>query len=161
TVDGGSGNNMLVGPDADNTWAVGGPNAGTLDGTVTFTDVQNLQGGAGADTFVFADGQGVDGSVDGGGGTNTLDYSAYTGNVLADLQTSQATGVGGLVANIQNVNGGNGPGYNILVGNGGNVLAGGNARSLLIAGASAGVLIGGADDDILIGGTTQWDTDLT
>jgi hypothetical protein len=161
TVDGGSGNNTLVGPDADNTWAVGGPNAGTLDGTVTFTDVQNLQGGAGADTFVFADGQGVDGGVDGGGGTNTLDYSAYTGNVLADLQTSQATGVGGLVANIQNVNGGNGPGYNVLVGNGGNVLSGGNARSLLIAGASAGVLIGGADDDILIGGTTQWDTDPT
>jgi hypothetical protein len=48
--------------------------------------------------------------------------------------------------------------YNILVGNGGNVLTGGDGRrNLLIAGATPSTLIGGNDDDILIGGTTNYD----
>jgi hypothetical protein len=51
--------------------------------------------------------------------------------------------------------------YNILVGNGGNLLMGGEGRrNLLIAGASASTLVGGSDDDILIGGTTAYDTEL-
>jgi hypothetical protein len=158
----------LVGSDADNTWNVMGQNAGTLNssqggGPVTFSNVQNLTGGAGADTFVFADGAGVDGTIDGGSGSNTLDYSAYSSSVLVDLQTGFATGVGGGIANIQNVTGGTGGGagvYNILVGNGGNVLRGGDGRrNLLIAGASASTLLGGSDDDILIGGTTAYDTE--
>jgi hypothetical protein len=159
----------LVGSDADSTWNVTGHNAGTLQssqspGTVTFYNVQNLTGGTGADTFVFADGAGIDGTIDGGGGgTNALDYSAYSSSVLVDLQTGSATGVGGGIANIQNVTGGSGGGagvYNILVGNGGNVLTGGDGRrNLLIAGASASTLIGGNDDDILIGGTTAYDTE--
>jgi hypothetical protein len=83
--------------------------------------------------------------------------------VLVDLQTGSATGVGTGIANIQNVTGGSGGGagvYNILVGNGSNVLTGGDGRrNLLIAGASASTLIGGNDDDILIGGTTAYDTE--
>jgi hypothetical protein len=158
----------LVGSDADNTWSITGHDAGTLSsallaGTVTFSGAANLTGGNGADTFVFADGAGVDGTIDGGVGTNTLDYSAYSSSVLVDLQTGAATGVGGGIANIQNVNGGTGGGagvYNILVGNGGNVLTGGDGRrNLLIAGATASTLIGGNDDDILIGGTTAYDTE--
>jgi len=158
----------LVASDGDNSWTITSQNAGTLSSsviasTVTFSGVTSLTGGSGADTFVFADGAGVDGSIDGGGGTNTLDYSAYSSSVLVDLQTSFATGVGGGVANIQNVTGGSGGGagvYNILVGNGGNVLTGGDGRrNLLIAGASASTLIGGNDDDILIGGTTAYDTE--
>jgi hypothetical protein len=156
----------LIGSDAFNTWEITGQNAGTLNSsqsfaTLTFSNVQNLTGGTGADTFVFADGAGVDGTIDGGGGTNTLDYSAYSSSVIVDLQTGSATGVGGDIANIQNVTGGNGGGagvYNILVGNGGNVLTGGDGRrNLLIAGATASTLIGGNDDDILIGGTTAYD----
>jgi hypothetical protein len=49
--------------------------------------------------------------------------------------------------------------YNILVGNGGNVLTGGTGRrNLLVAGPTASTLIGGDDDDILIGGATDYDT---
>jgi hypothetical protein len=84
--------------------------------------------------------------------------------VIVNLRTNTATGVGGSIANIQNVKGGTGGSgtFNILVGNGGNVLTGGNGRrNLLIAGASASTLIGGNDDDILIGGTTTYDTDPT
>jgi hypothetical protein len=163
-----SGPISLFASDAANTWTITGQNAGTLSssllaGTVTFSGAPILHGGNGADFFVFADGAGVDGTIDGGGGTNALDYSAYSSSVLVDLQTGSATGVGGGIANIQNVTGGTGGGagvYNILVGNGGNVLTGGDGRrNLLIAGASASTLIGGNDDDILIGGTTAYDTE--
>src|SRR5206468_7350086 len=96
-------------------------------------------------------------------GVNTRDYSAYTSSVLVNLQTGTATGVGGGVVNIQNVIGqNNGPAdtYNILVGNGGNVLTGGtDRRNLLIAGGSASQLFGGNDEDILIGGTTAYATE--
>src|SRR5439155_8112070 len=94
----------------------------------------------------------------------SLDYSAYSSSVIVDLQTGLATGVGGVVANIQNVTGGNGGGagvFNILVGAGGNTLTGGNGRrNLLIAGSSASTLTAGDDEDILIGGTTAYDMDV-
>jgi hypothetical protein len=163
-----SGPISLIASDAANTWTITSQNAGTLSssllaGTVTFSGASNLYGGNGADTFVFADGAGVDGTIDGGGGTNSLDYSAYSSSVLVDLQTGFATGVSGGIANIQNVTGGSGGGadvYNILIGNGGNVLTGGDdRRNLLIAGATASTLLGGNDDDILIGGTTAYDTE--
>jgi hypothetical protein len=161
-VNGGGSTDTLVGSAVENTWAITGSNAGTLSsasiaGLVTFSSVQNLVGGPANNRFVFSDGAGVSGNLDGGGGTNTLDYSAYTGNVIVNLQLNSATGVGGGVANIQNVTGGGGPGYNILVGNGGNVLRGGNGRNLLIAGARASTLLGGTGENILIGGTTSYD----
>ncbi len=125
-----------------------------------------VRGGSGNDTFRL---QSVPPSIrlaiDGGGGTNALDYSAYTSNVLVDLPLGSATAVGGGIANIQNVTGASGGpagSYNILVGNGGNVLSGGNGRrNLLIAGARASTLLGGDDQDILIGGTTVYDRDPT
>jgi hypothetical protein len=168
-IEGSGGATSLFAPDAANTWNIIGHNAGTLvspaiAGTLTFGGVQNLHGGAGSDTFVFADGAGVDGTIDGGGGTNTLNYSAYSSSVIVDLQTGSATGVGQGIAHIQNVTGGTTGGgagvYNVLVGNGGNVLTGCDGRrNLLIAGATASTLIGGNDDDILIGGTTAYDTE--
>jgi hypothetical protein len=162
TLNGGGDSNTLVGSDAANMWNITGRNAGTLTGAVlpglvTFSGVQNLSGGADTDTFVFADGQGVDGIIDGGGSGNTLDYSAYAGDVIVNLPLNSATGVGTGIANIQNVTGGAGPGYNILVGKGGNVLRGGNGRNLLIAGAGASTLLAGAGESILIGGATNYD----
>jgi hypothetical protein len=161
TFAGGSAANTLAGPNAATTWSITSNNARTLTGGISFSAFQNLTGGSGADNFVFSNGAGVSGGIDGGGGTNALNYAAYTGNVIVNLQTAGATGVGGGIANIQNVTGGNGAGgYNILVGNGGNVLIGGNGRrNLLIAGATASTLIGGNGEDILIGGTTDYDTD--
>jgi hypothetical protein len=162
-----AGSVTLVGHDVNNAWNLTGQNAGTLHGsqsaaTLNFSNVQNLSGGPGVNTFVFADGAGVDGVIDGGGGPNTLNYSGYSSSVVVDLQTGFATGVGG-ITNIQNVIGGSGGGpgvFNILIGNGGNVLTGGDGRrNLLIAGGSASTLIGGNDDDILIGGTTNYDTE--
>ncbi len=159
--------NTLVGPNSDATWDVTGSNEGSIAALgLTFTQFQSLTGGSGADTFAFEAGAHLAGTIDGGGGTNTLDYSAgWTGNVVVNLQTGRASGVQGGVANIQNVTGAGGgstTAYDILVGNGGNVLAGGDGRdNLLIAGSSASTLQGGDMDDILIGGTTAYDTQLS
>jgi hypothetical protein len=84
--------------------------------------------------------------------------------VTVNLQDGSASGVGGGVANIQNVTGGNGGGtagmYNLLIGNGGNVLTGGTGRrNILVAGGSASTLNGGDQDDLLIAGSTVYDTD--
>jgi hypothetical protein len=163
-----SSNSYLNASDAANIWVITGHDSGNLNspnGNLTFSGIRNLWGGNGADTFLFYDGASVDGAINGGGGTNTLDYSGYSSSVIVDLQTGFATGVGGGVWNIQNVNGGTsrtaaGPGvYNLLIGNGGNVLTGGDGRrNLLIAGGSPSTLYGGNQDDILIGGSTSYDT---
>jgi hypothetical protein len=163
TFIGATGSNRLMGPNADTTWTITNPDTVTV-GAMVFSGFQNLVGGSGADRFQFSSIGTISGSIDGGGGTNTLDYSAYTGTVLVNLQTGMATGVGGGIANnsIQNVIGGTGPGgYNILVGNGGNYLQDGTGRrNLLTAGASASTLVGGNGDDILIGGTTAYDLEM-
>jgi hypothetical protein len=149
---------------ADSTWSVTAQNSGTLTfagATTTFAGVQNLAAsGTGADVFVFADGAGVDGNIQGSGQTvtNTLNYSAYSTDVYANLQTGVATGVAGGISHIQNVTGGQG--NNILVGNGGNVLTVFGGHNLVIAGGSASTLNGGNGTNILIGGTTDYDADF-
>jgi hypothetical protein len=103
----GGGADTLVGSADDNTWVITGSNSGTLRspsiaGLVAFSSFQNLIGGALANTFIFSDGAGISGNLDGGGGGGSLDYSAYSSSVIVDLQTDSATGVGGSIANIQN-----------------------------------------------------------
>jgi hypothetical protein len=124
-------------------------------------------GGGDKTVNVQAAAQGVALNLNAGSGTNTLDYTPYAGNVLVNLNPSihAATGFSS-ISNIQNVTGASGGpagSYNILVGNGGNVLTGGNGRrNLLIAGnngVTGSTLIGGDGEDILIGGTTLYDTE--
>jgi hypothetical protein len=95
-------------------------------------------------------------TIDGGGGLNTLDYSAYQGDVRVDLPHGFATGFTS-VANIENLVGSQG--NNLLVGisrttslvggTGRNVLIGGGGNATLDASRSSG-------DNILIGGTTAY-----
>jgi Ca2+-binding RTX toxin-like protein len=70
-VDGGAGANNLVGPNANNAWAVTASNAGNVD-SAGFSEFENLIGGAGNDTFSFAADDAITGSVSGGGGNDTL-----------------------------------------------------------------------------------------
>jgi hypothetical protein len=151
--------NTLVGADMPNTWTITGPNSGTVNG-VSFAGFQGLTGGASSDVFRTRSGGGLSGRLDGGVGTNTLDDSAYVGNIMVDLPLGTATGVAGGIRNISNVIGG-AAGNDILVGNGtGNRLTGGQGRNLLIAGPGAGTLVGGPDSDVLIGGATPYDTNI-
>jgi hypothetical protein len=158
----------LVGSNAGNTFTLTGRDTGTLGGSaygsaVTFNGVGNLTGGSGGDTFVFTDSASLTGNIV-GGGQGTLDYSAFSGSVLVDLQTGFATRVVGTVSGIGSVFGGTGNGaqgaYNLLIGDGGNFLVGGlGRRNLLVAGGSASVLAGGDQEDLLIAGSTRYDTE--
>jgi hypothetical protein len=156
---GGSGSNTLVGPNADTVWTLTGLNTFMVDG-LSFSAFQNLTGGSGADRFVFQTGGGVSGTIDGGSGNNTLDYSPYVGNITVDLALGTATGVGEGVSHVENVTGS--IGNDLLVGDAlPNTLMGGTGRNVIIGGAGADNLIGGGDDNITIGGSTAYDANLT
>ncbi len=181
----GDGSDTLIGPDESSAWNLTGANAGFLAGfvNVAFSSVENLRGGSLQDRFIFANGMGISGTIDGGGGPDTLDYSAYASAVAVNLATGSATGVAGGVRNIENVSGGAGndsltgdTADNILKGNGGSDTLSGQAgsdillgasgadrlngdagRDLIIGGLGADTLNGGAGDDLLIAGTTAFD----
>ena len=74
--------------------------------TVAASDVEDLVGGNGDNTYVFEHGAVLDGAIDGGtGGNNTLDYSPCVNPVVVDLSSGTATSTAS-VGNIQNVIGG-------------------------------------------------------
>jgi hypothetical protein len=121
-----------------------------------------VKGDGGNETFAFQDlPPNIPMALDGGGGTNTLDYSQYVGDVAVDLPLGVATGLTGGISNIQNVTGSQG--NDLIVGDANaNVLTGGTGRNVLIGGAGPDTLdaSGASSDNILIGGTTDFDTNL-
>jgi hypothetical protein len=169
-IDGGKGTtaiNYLIGPDQPNVWALLGSNAGRLNATA-FANIQNLTGGAQGDAFVFAKRAKVSGRIDGGGGRNRLDYSAYTTSVTVDLSAGTATGTAG-IAKIQAVTGGTAADQltgnaedNILIGGGGNdTLIGNDGRDLLFGGDGLDTIRGGPGEDLIISGKTTFDANWT
>ena len=135
-------NVTLVGPSANHnyTWDIVGPNAGTITGaggvTFTFQNVGNLTSGSNTtgpsnDTFVFHHNAGVDdniaGTLTGGAGNDTANYSAFTGNQTVSLGVS--------VINIDT----------IIGGSGNNTIIGANAsNNWLINGANSGTVTNGS-----------------
>jgi hypothetical protein len=180
SMNGGGGTDTLVGASAasaSSTWLVTGANAGTFQtgaGTVSFVGIANLTGGAGSDAFQIGVSGSLSGKIGGGGGSDWLDYSAWTAPVTVDLTKGTATAVTGGVSAILNVRGG--AGNDTLTGGGGNILVGGGGnntlvdaytgaaagkRTLLIAGAGGSTLQAGGGGDILIGGTPLYDNHNT
>jgi len=137
-----------------------------------------VRGGRGDDTFRLPTALSpAQLTLNGGGGINTLDYSASTANVVVNLFARTATGLA-KISRFQNATGGSGNdtligdvGKNTLIGNDGNdillglggddILWGGSGRDLLIGGLGADLLDGGSGDDILIGGYSLYDTQFT
>jgi hypothetical protein len=164
TLDGGPGNNTLdlsgysFGPQ---NVAITGPNSGYVAGEFgSFANIQNIVTGSTNDTFAFRAGGNLGGSIDGGGGTNTLNYSQYQGDVTINLRLGTATAVAGGINHIQNVTGS--IGNDLIVGDANpHVFIGGTGRNLIIGGAGPDTITGGGGDSILIGGTTIWDTNTT
>src|SRR2546428_2718325 len=70
-IAGGEGSDTLVGADTPNTWVINGTDAGTLNGQA-FAGIENLTGGAAADTFKWTAGGGLSGVLSGGSGDDTL-----------------------------------------------------------------------------------------
>ncbi|MBT7080021.1 MAG: hypothetical protein HN929_00895, partial [Chloroflexi bacterium] len=108
TFIGGGASDTLIGLNAGQTWSITVNDAGN-DGTYYFTGIENLTGGTLADSFAFANGVGLTGTLDGGSGANTLDYSAYlaANAVTVDIENGTATNTGG-ISNIQTITGGAG-----------------------------------------------------
>jgi hypothetical protein len=121
--DGGAGADTLIGPNAPSKWALTSANAGTLKG-LTFQNTENIIGGDGGDEFEMKVGGSLSGKLDGGKGTNTLDYSAYMTGITVNLKDKTATGAGS-INNIQNVMGGSGNDL-LVAGLGDNTLSGGS-----------------------------------
>src|SRR5262249_1946049 len=71
TLNGGTGSNTLIGPNAPSSWTLTGLDAGTLN-QVSFSSIQNLVGGTATDLFSVQAGAGLDGSITGGGGPDSL-----------------------------------------------------------------------------------------
>ena len=90
-------------------------------------------------------------TLDGGGGVNTLDYSAFASRISVNLLTGIATSALGGIANITNVFGG--AGDDELTGNAAaNTLRGNGGRDSLFGGDGIDSLYGGEGDDYLDGG---------
>jgi Ca2+-binding RTX toxin-like protein len=114
----------------------GGISATELDDEASGLDlvenIEDLIGGTGDDTFYLADQASLPGTIDGGPGNNTIDYSEYLTDVAVDLSTGTAHGTQG-IENIHNITGGMGD-------------------DTLIGDAGDNILIGGFGDDLLLGG---------
>ena len=153
-------NDMLAGLNAPATWtlsAVGSQYAAsgrtlTFDGFETLqggswvdifniSGVQpfNLLGGAGDDTFAFADNSSLVGSVNGQGGNDTLDFSAYitARRIVLSALGSQDGFAGGDYSPLRAVTGGF-DNFNTIIGSsdpaGGDVLVGLNVSSQWVCG---------------------------
>ncbi|MEM8645889.1 MAG: LEPR-XLL domain-containing protein, partial [Pseudomonadota bacterium] len=148
SLDGGEGDDTLASGDDDNLWMITGEDAGDLNGAA-FVDVENLTGGAGDDVFQFMSGGSISGVVDGGGGNNTLDFSAQTVNVVADLDLGTAS-LTGAVRDVQNAVGG--AGDDTLTGTiGDNILLGGLGNDVFNGLGGNDQFFGAEGDDTLIG----------
>jgi hypothetical protein len=161
----------LIGANTQNTWNILAKNSGNINGTFTFTGIENLTGGSNPDVFRLNGGTFVSGTINGDANRNGgdwLDYTSFITAVNVNLAAGTGTGVGSVV-NIQNVHGGEG--VNTLAGNSlGNVLVGGQAndsivggtgRNLLIGGAGADVVTGNTNEDIVISSYTAYDANLS
>jgi Ca2+-binding RTX toxin-like protein len=135
----------LIGPDDGAEFIVVAPDEILLWG-IYFARFAHVRGGAGADRFVFGEGTSISGTLSGGGDSDTLDYSAWTTPVQANLTEGSTTGVGegaaGVLAEVENV----------LGGAAGDVLLGDDRDNVLIGQAGDDEIRGAGGDDSLEGG---------
>ena len=80
SINGGAGVNSLIGANLANMWAINANNGGTVTGLGgSFSNIENLTGGTGVDTFNFAEGFSISGIVNGGDLTlNHINFDTFT-----------------------------------------------------------------------------------
>ena len=136
----------------------------------TFADIQNLTGGSLQDVFTFLLGGSLMGHINGGGGSNWLDYAALPFAIKVNLATGFASEVKGGVSYIEDVIG-SAVGGDAIVGSPPvacwrrtmpitrSSRAAGGQWSL--AATARNFLEGGNSDDIIIAGKTIFDANIT
>jgi Ca2+-binding RTX toxin-like protein len=138
-------NMTISGSNTGNITSTGGTSVGAYYG------ISKLIGTAGNDTFNFIDNASLlTGSLNGGTGTNAINYTGTTKPTFVNLSTGQATGVTtttntGVVSKIQDLFGGTGNDY----------LIGSSAANVMDGGAGNDTIIGLAGNDILVGNYGQ------
>lgn len=157
----------LVGPDENLLWRLNGPDSGSM-ASFTFTANRNLFGGTLRDVFQFTTPTAsISGRIDGGAGSNWLDYRQLATRVDVNLKTGVVARVTRGVTRIDNVIGsgvggdriyGSNAGGVLIATGGYNMIQAGNGRSIIIGGIGKNTLLGGRDDDIIIDGRTSLDT---
>ncbi len=89
SIVGGSGSsNTLTVASGDASWTVSGTNTGSVTGvTGGFSNIQNLTGGTGINTFFFTGTGSINGQIDGGNITNinSINFSGYSGPISLTL----------------------------------------------------------------------------
>jgi len=126
---------------------------GTNDLVHETNTIEHIEGGSGDDEYVFQAGAtlaGGAGEITDEGGTDLLDYSAYTTKVEVDLSAGSATGTAG-VSDIENVNGGT-AGDELTGDDGPNQLVGNEGDDTIDGAGEDDTLIGGDGNDVLTGG---------
>lgn len=101
TVDGGSregGANVITGPDVDQTWNIDTNDVVSLAGLFSgASNIHQLQGGTGNDTFAYQSAQSQVGATGGAGdGVDTADFSAVTANLTVPLGQDAEAGFFGV-----------------------------------------------------------------
>jgi filamentous hemagglutinin family protein len=169
-----AGGSTLVGANQNTTWQLTGANQGSVSGFangLSFSNIENLAGGTGNDIFQFLN-DSFNGGIDGGGGTNRLDYSAIVTPLILDLEATQPeniqeffggssvnTLVGRNAANTWTVTGTNSGTLNGATFSNFQILQGGAVNdSFAIAGGSVDQIDGAAGSNTLIGDnlTNTW-----
>jgi filamentous hemagglutinin family protein len=89
-------NGTVIASNIVNVWNLSGIDSGTVTGLVNgFTQISNLVGGLAVDTFNFASGARVTGSINGGSGNNVnkMTFASATNLVLSSLSSGNILGV--------------------------------------------------------------------
>ena len=102
TVVGGLGSDSLKAADSSNSWNITGPDVGNLNGVLAFSEIEILQGGTAADTFIFSDGASFGGMIDGDADTDIVNHSAETAAVNIDLSSSSFANIESFIGNGSN-----------------------------------------------------------
>jgi hypothetical protein len=84
----------IIGRSSGSSFKITGLDSGTID-EISFESFEFLSGGNGNDSFAFSGKASLSGSIDGGAGNDTLDYSNYSSAVIFNLLTSSSTGLTG------------------------------------------------------------------
>ena len=132
TIDGGLGNDTILGPDDAVSWTIDGTDSGTATGELTFSGIENIVGGTSDDEFNVRDAGALSGLIDGGGGDGKdLLSGPYRANtwIIDGPDAGSLNGTTGFIG-IENLTGGNNnDDFRVLPG-----------------GSLSGVLDGGFDD---------------
>ena len=111
TINGsGTGDDTVLGTDGDDVFEIDGADSGTVNGAM-FNGFANLDGGLGNDSFQFTANApaSLSGSIEGGGGTDTLGFNGVTTGVDIDLSGAGGTDgfngneTGGALNGFQNI----------------------------------------------------------